>query len=385
MDKATAEKIHLFLKDRTDEMVEYLKELASIETPSSDASTQDAALSLISQRLEKLGFDCQRIEGAKSGGQLIAKIPQQDDRPKQLLLGHCDTVWPVGTLEKMPVEIREGRLHGPGVYDMKGGLVQALYALVALHELDLTPEVTPVFFINSDEEIGSGESVDAIRELASAVDRAFVMEPSLEPGSRLKTSRKGVGRFYVTAKGRASHAGLAPEKGISAILEMSTVIQTLFGFNDRERGISVNVGKVQGGTQPNVIAAECRVEVDVRVKSKQDAEWIENQIHSIKPTLKDANLDIEGRIGRPPMESTPGNRSLWQRAVEATDVLDISIEEGAAGGGSDGNWTSLSTPTLDGLGAVGDGAHALNEHLLIEKMAERSALLACLLMEPPLS
>ena len=285
----------------------------------------------------------------------------------------------------MPVEIREGRLHGPGVYDMKGGLVQAIYALTALHQLGLTPDVAPIFFINSDEEIGSGESVDAIRKLAAMVNRAFVMEPSLEPGSRLKTSRKGVGRFYLTVQGKASHAGLAPEKGVSAILEISNVIQILFALNDPERGISVNVGKVQGGTQPNVIAAECRIEVDVRVKTKQDAEWIESQILSIKPTLKDAKLEIKGRIGRPPMESTPGNRDLWQRAVEAADVLDISIEEGAAGGGSDGNWTSLSTPTLDGLGAVGDGAHALNEHLVIDKMVERSALLACLLMSPPLT
>lgn len=385
MDKTTADKIHSFLRDRTDEMVQSLVELAMIESPSSEASTQNAALNWISQRLEKLGFDCQRIAGIESGGQLVAKIPQQADEPQQLLLGHCDTVWPVGTLKKMPVEIREGRLHGPGVYDMKGGLVQAIYALTALHQLGLTPDVAPIFFINSDEEIGSGESVDAIRKLAAMVNRAFVMEPSLEPGSRLKTSRKGVGRFYLTVQGKASHAGLAPEKGVSAILEISNVIQILFALNDPERGISVNVGKVQGGTQPNVIAAECRIEVDVRVKTKQDAEWIESQILSIKPTLKDAKLEIKGRIGRPPMESTPGNRDLWQRAVEAADVLDISIEEGAAGGGSDGNWTSLSTPTLDGLGAVGDGAHALNEHLVIDKMVERSALLACLLMSPPLT
>ena len=364
-------------------MVQCLTQFATIESPSHDAASQVAIFDFLAQRFTGIGYKCERYKGVESGGQLLATPASLDpNEPQQLLLGHCDTVWPLGTLKTMPVEVRDGCLHGPGVYDMKGGLVQAIFALAALKELGLQPTVSPIFFINSDEEIGSGESVDQICRLAKSVDRVMVMEPSLEPGGRLKTSRKGVGRFYMTAIGKASHAGLDPDKGISAVLEMSHVIRLLFEMNDPSRGVSVNVGRVEGGTQPNVIAAECRAEVDVRVRTQQDAEEIQRQILSIQPTVKGATLDIRGEIGRPPMESTPGNRKLWKLAAGAADAIGIAIDEGAAGGGSDGNWTSLSAPTLDGLGAVGDGAHALHEHVVIEKMAERSALLACLISEP---
>jgi glutamate carboxypeptidase len=239
--------------------------------------------------------------------------------------------------------------------------------------------------INSDEEIGSFESGDLIRRLARIVDRTMVMEPSLGLSGRLKTTRKGVGRFVITVAGRAAHAGLDPEKGVSAILELSHVVQTLFALNDPQRGITVNVGTIDGGMRPNVVAPESRAEVDVRVRTQQDADEIERAIHSIEPTVPETELEITGHIGRPPLEPTPGNRKFWQRAVEAAQSLGIEVEEAAAGGGSDGNWTSLYTPTLDGLGAVGDGAHALNEHVLEEKMPERAALLACLLLGQPLS
>ena len=210
------------------------------------------------------------------------------------------------------------------------------------------------------------------------------MEPSLGPHGSLKTSRKGVGRFVVTVKGRAAHAGLDPEKGISAILELSHVVQALFALNDPERGITVNVGTIDGGLRPNVIAPESRAEVDVRVRTKADAEMIERAIHSILPTVPGTELILSGGISRPPLESTPRNRKLWQRAVDAAEALGIDVDEASAGGGSDGNWTSLYTPTLDGLGAVGDGAHALNEHVIEEKMAERAALLACLVNSEPI-
>jgi glutamate carboxypeptidase len=313
----------------------------------------------------------------------VAKdLPQT--QPKQLLLGHVDTVWPHGTLETMPVESKDGCLHGPGVYDMKGGLVQAVFALSALRELGLQPAVTPVFFMNSDEEIGSRESAHHIVRLAKIVDRAMIMEPSLGPSGQLKTTRKGVGRFIVQVRGKAAHAGLNPEKGISAILELSHVVQALFALNDPERGITVNVGTIDGGMRPNVVAPQSRAEVDVRVRTHEDAAMIEKAIHSLEPSVPGTELQIEGRIGRPPLEATPRNRRLWNRAQEAAGSLGIELDEGAAGGGSDGNWTSLYTATLDGLGAVGDGAHAVIEHVVEEKMPERAALLACLILGEPI-
>lgn len=386
MNDATAIKIRDHLQARRDDMVRLTAECARMESPSAVASSQTAVFELFASHLQEIGYRCKRLAGRNSGGQLMA-IPRDYKRhsPRQLLLGHCDTVWPQGTLAKMPVESRDGRLHGPGVYDMKGGLVQALFALSTLRDLGIQPSVWPLFFINSDEEIGSGESAAHIRRLARVVDRAMVMEPSLGPSGRIKTARKGVGRFIITVAGRAAHAGLDPEKGISAILELSHVVQALFALNDAERGISVNVGTIDGGMRPNVVAPESTAEVDVRVPTQADADEIERAIYSIEPTIPGTRLEVTGRIGRPPLERTPGNRKLWGRALAAADSLGIELEEGAAGGGSDGNWTSLYTPTLDGLGAVGDGAHALTEHIIEEKMPERAALLACLLTGPPMS
>ncbi len=366
-------------------MVGLLSRCAQLESPSGVPATQDPVFALLTAELERIGFRCNRLAGRITGGQLLA-VPKDYQRhsPRQLLMGHCDTVWAEQTLEKMPVESRDGCLHGPGVYDMKGGLIQAIFALGALRELQIAPTVTPVFFINSDEEIGSPESAERIKRLARIIDRAFVMEPSLGPSGLLKTSRKGVGRFVITVAGRAAHAGLDPEKGISAILELSHVVQTLFALNDPDRGVTVNVGTIDGGMRPNVIAPESRAVIDVRVRTKIDAQQIEQAIHSIEPTVPGTELHISGRIGRPPLEPTPGNRQLWHRAADAADALGIEIAEGAAGGGSDGNWTSLFAPTLDGLGAVGDGAHALTEHVVEEKMPERAALLACLLLGSPI-
>ena len=285
----------------------------------------------------------------------------------------------------MPVESREGRLHGPGVYDMKAGLVQSIFAIGALRELGMMPSVTPVLFINSDEEIGSVESAGRICELAQCVDRAMVMEPSLGKEGQLKTARKGVGRFVITISGLAAHAGLDPDKGISAILELSHVVQALHALNDPESGTTVNVGTIDGGVRPNVVAAQSRAEVDVRVRTKEIAQRVEEAIYSIEPTVPGTQITVEGKIGRPPLERTPRNQQFWHRALSAADALGIQIEEGAAGGGSDGNWTSLYAPTLDGLGAVGDGAHALVEHVIEEKMPERAALLACLIMGEPIN
>lgn len=380
-----AKRILHYLKTRQDDMVWLLSRCAQVESPSTDADAQHQVFDVLEECLRDIGFRSRRYAGRESGGQLMAvakDLPQT--QPKQLLLGHVDTVWPHGTLETMPVESKDGCLHGPGVYDMKGGLVQAVFALSALRELGLQPAVTPVFFMNSDEEIGSRESAHHIERLAKIVDRAMIMEPSLGPSGQLKTTRKGVGRFIVHVRGKAAHAGLNPEKGISAILELSHVVQALFALNDPERGITVNVGTIDGGMRPNVVAPQSRAEVDVRVRTHEDAAMIEKAIHSLEPSVPGTELQIEGRIGRPPLEATPRNRRLWNRAQEAAGALGIELDEGAAGGGSDGNWTSLYTATLDGLGAVGDGAHAVIEHVVEEKMPERAALLACLILGEPI-
>jgi glutamate carboxypeptidase len=300
----------------------------------------------------------------------------------QLLLGHFDTVWPIGTIENMPFEVQGNVIRGPGVFDMKGGVVQIILALRALEELKVVPSVVPLVFLNSDEEIGSRESGRFIRSLAQCVERAFVMEPALGLGGSIKTARKGVGRFVVRVTGKAAHAGLDPESGASAILELSHVIQQLFGMNDPKRGISINVGTIDGGIRPNVIAPQSKAVIDVRVATQEDAERIEAEIHAIAPQTPGVSLSIEGHIGRPPLEPTPANRVLWERACEIARELDIELTEGLAGGGSDGSTTSQYTATLDGMGPVGDGAHAEHEHLLLDKTIERAALLALLISSP---
>ncbi len=366
-------------------MVDFLVAMAAIESPSRDPVSQKPVFAMLSAKLHELGFRCRRIPGRATGGHLLAVLGARGRKPRQLLLGHGDTVWPAGTLAEMPVRRDGGRLYGPGVYDMKAGLVQALFALEALRELGLHPEVQPVFFINSDEEIGSPESQAHIHRLARIMDRALVMEPSLGPEGRLKTARKGVGRFTIEISGRAAHAGLDPEKGVSAILELSYVVQALFALNDPEQGTTVNVGTIDGGTRPNVVAPKSSAEVDVRVQTQADAKRVEQAIHALRPTLPGTQLTIRGEFNRPPLERTGRNRQLWQRALDAAEMLGIALQEGTAGGGSDGNWCSLHTATLDGLGAVGDGAHAVDEHVVIEQMPPRAALLACLLLVQPMT
>jgi glutamate carboxypeptidase len=253
-----------------------------------------------------------------------------------------------------------------------------------LRALGLEPSVTPVVFINSDEEMGSRESKRHIRRLARVVNRAFVLEPSLGEEGKLKTARKGAGSFSITIQGKAAHAGLDPGGGASAILELSYVIQALHALNDLQRGTSVNVGVVEGGLRSNVVAPQSKALVDVRVLNWEEAHRIKEAILSLSPVTPGVRLHIEGGIGRPPMERTPRNRRLWETARELGTTIGVELEEGVAGGASDGNATSLFTATLDGLGAVGGGAHARHEFVFIDRMVERSALLALLLMEPSL-
>jgi glutamate carboxypeptidase len=384
-----ASEILRYLRARQGEMVSLLRDLGEMETPSLLPETQTPILARLAAELEASGLRARRLSGRTSGGQLLAVARGDRSRRSrrsggaQLLLGHCDTVWPLGTLATMPVELRDGRLSGPGVYDMKAGLVQGIFALRALRDLGLEPPLAPVFFINSDEEVGSLDSTARIRRLARCMQRVFVLEPALGGEGKLKTERKGVGRFRVTVRGRAAHAGLDPEKGASAILELAHTIQALHALSDPERGITVNVGVISGGMRSNVIAPEAHAEIDVRVLRSADAEGVTATILGLRPTVPGTSLEIEGAVDRPPLERTPRNRELWHVAERCAAELGLEIGEGSAGGGSDGNTTSPITATLDGLGAVGDGAHAVHEHVIVERMPERSALLARLLMAPP--
>lgn len=374
-----------YLRDHRRAMVELLERLALAESPSSDPKRQAEILGILSESLAEAEYRVRKIRGRNTGGHLYARPDGRNSgTPAQLLLGHCDTVWPIGTTAKMPVEAGDGIVRGPGVYDMKGGLAQMVFALRALRDLGHQPSVTPVVFVNSDEEIGSRESTRHIRRLARVAERAFVMEPSLGLSGRLKTARKGVGRFSVVVRGQAAHAGLDPGRGASAILELSYMIQALFALNDPARGVTVNVGTIDGGLGPNVVAPESCAVVDVRVPTREDARRVEEAILSLEPVTPGAKLVVDGSVGRPPMERTPRNRELWEAARRLGEDLGLDLEDGLAGGASDGNTTSLFTATLDGLGAVGDGAHASHEFVYVDRMVERSALLALLVMEPPL-
>lgn len=360
------------------------RDLAHLESPSHDPAAQEPVFARLAAELETAGFQSRRLPGRRTGGQLWA-VPRERrrGRPAQLVLGHSDTVWPAGTLERMPVETRDGRLAGPGVFDMKAGLVQGIFALRALHDLGFEPPLTPAVFVNSDEEIGSAESLRRIHLLARHVRRVFVLEPPLGPEGRLKTRRKGSLRFSIRVRGRAAHSGLDPEKGASAIRELAHVIQTLYGLADPERGITINVGVVSGGLRANVVAPEARAELDVRVLTWEDALRLETEIRGLSPTTPGTSLDILGGIDRPPLEATPGNRVLWEEARRSAERLGFELDEGTSGGASDGSLTSRIVPTLDGLGAVGDGAHAAHEHVVLDRMPERAALLALLLLSPP--
>ena len=373
-----------WLRGHREEMVELLQRLARAESPSLEPETQQGPFRILATELERDAFLVRPVRGSGVGDHLYAR-PRQRNRgdPRQLLLGHMDTVWPVGTLAGMPLHDEQGLLFGPGVADMKGGLVQIVFALRALHELGLAPSVAPVVFINTDEEIGSRDSSRFIRLLARGAARAFVLESGEGADGKLKIARKGLGHFTVTVYGRSSHAGADFEQGISAILELSHQVQQLFALNDAARGITVNVGTIDGGLRPNVVAPRASAIVDVRVPTAAAARRLERALSGLKPVLEGATVEVEGGWGRPPMEALPRNRSLLATAKRLGHELGLSLEDaGLVGGGSDANTTSLFTGTLDGLGPVGEGSHALDERVDTLLMPERTALLALLLLEP---
>lgn len=371
-------------EEERDAMVSFLMELASMETPSDVPESQGPILARLSGALEELGFRVLRVPGKKTGGHILAR-PEgwAPGQPAQLLLGHCDTVWGLGTLETMPLVLEDNRLRGPGVFDMKAGLAQIVFALRILRKVGTEPEVAPVIMVNSDEEIGSPESGSAIEAVSGEVVRAFIPEPAMGEEGKLKTVRKGWGRYTLTVTGKAAHAGLDPRGGASAILELSHLIRALHAMTDLDRGLTVNVGVISGGTRPNVIAPEATAEVDARILTAADGDELESRIRALTTTVPGTTLKVEGGTRIPPLEPTPRNRALWEAAREAATELGMVLEEGVAGGGSDGNTTSRYTATLDGLGAVGGGAHASHEFLYVDRQVERCALLARLLLLSP--
>ncbi len=385
MGTPVAKRILDYVNDQSSRFIELTKALVDAESPSAHPESHDDVRRVLRLALAEVGYDS-RETGYPNRPRHVFAVPAKRlrGRPSQLLLGHYDTVWPVGTLATRPFAVDGNTLRGPGTFDMKAGLAQMVLALGAIGSLGLETAVVPIVFVNADEEIGSRTSTRYVRWLAQHADRALVLEPALGERGDIKTERKGIGRFTVTVYGKAAHAGLDPEAGASAILELSHIIQKFFALNDVERGITVNVGTIDGGIQPNVIAPHSKAVVDVRVPTVEDGLEIERTIHAFQATTPNVRLHIEGSIGRPAMQSTPRNRRLWEVAERAGAELGLELHQARAGGGSDGNTASQYTATLDGLGAVGDGAHAVHEHLLIDKTLQRAALLTMLLLAPPI-
>ena len=377
------ERILEHLQTHEEELLDLCGELVTIESPSPDAIATRQVLDRLTPEFDELGYQCRMSEPAKSGGFLFARpAVRRRHRPTQLLLGHVDTVWPLGTLESRPWSVEDGVARGPGVFDMKAGVVQILFALRAVRDLDLDPPATPLVLINSDEEIGSRESTLAIDRLSRIASRAFVCEPGLGSSGAMKTARKGLAKYTITVDGRAAHAGLDPESGASAILELSSVIQRLSDLTDRERDVTVNVGTIEGGIQANVVAPWSQAVVDVRVLTPEDALSVDAAIRSIEPVTPGTSITVTGGFGRPPMARTERNVALFEQARRIGTSLGMDLQEVTAGGGSDGNTTSQNTATLDGLGIIGDGAHAPSERIDLRNLAPRTALLAALIMEP---
>lgn len=383
---ALPEQVLEFVRSRKAQLIDVLGRLVGAESPSSNPETHDAVRLVLCSALHDLDYETRIVGPGSIERHVYARQrTRQKSAGLQLIIGHYDTVWPIGTIDERPFTVEGNIARGPGAFDMKGGIAQMLIALGAIRHFELVAPLTPVIFINADEEIGSRTSTNLIRRLARTASRAFVLEPAMGEEGVIKTERKGIGRYTVTVYGKAAHAGLDPEAGASAILELSHVIQKLFALNDASRGISVNVGTINGGIQPNVIAPHSTAVVDVRVPTVADGRRIEQAIKSIRPQTANVRVHIEGRIGRPSMEATPRNERLWLHARTLGKRLGLELQQCRAGGASDGNTTSQYTATLDGMGAVGGGAHAEREFLYIDRTLERAALLALLLLAPDIS
>jgi glutamate carboxypeptidase len=349
--------------------------LASIESPSDDKLAVDRCGSALADLLRGQGGRVQVLPRTSAGDHLLAEFGCGDRQV--LLLGHFDTVWDVGTLERMPVVLRDGRLYGPGVYDMKAGLVIGIAAARALTET-ARPGHRVVMLCTSDEETGSHSSRGAIEEEARRSDAVLVLEPALSSGA-LKTSRKGVGVFTLDVEGVAAHAGVDPGRGASAIDELARQVLAVRALQAPDRGLTVNVGVVGGGTRSNVVAARAHAEIDVRVARASDAVAVEQALRALSPHDPRTRVTVAGGFNRPPFERTAAVAALYEVALAAGRALGMDVQEGATGGASDGNFTgALGVPTLDGLGATGDGAHAADEHVIVEDLPRRAALVAAI-------
>jgi len=372
-----------FLKPLLPQMLSVLRTFVLAESPSLEKTPADRCCAIVAAEWRKHGAHIERLAQKHRGNHLrITWQPRKSRAAGQLLvLGHYDTVYATGTLAKMPFRVSAGKVYGPGAFDMKTGIVQALFALAALLQAQTPLRKRIVFLWTSDEEIGSESSRKLIEAEACRSDAVFVLEPSFGPRGLLKTARKGVGEAEIIVHGRASHAGLAPQEGVNAVHELARQIARLQTWNDLRRGISVNVDIVEGGTRVNVIAERARALIDLRALRLADMRRLEQRLRALRPLTRGARLEIHGGFNRAPMERKV-SAALFSRAKSLGAQMGLSIGECVAGGGSDGNLTAaLGVPTLDGLGAVGDGAHCAREYALVKAMPERAALLAALLRD----
>jgi glutamate carboxypeptidase len=364
------------------EMVRLLGRFVRCESPSYDKAAVDRFAAIVAREWRRRGAKVKILRQRLRGNHLRIEWPQASGRSdgQVLVLGHLDTVYPIGTLAKMPFRVGGGKAWGPGAFDMKGGLVLALGAVDALRAVGVRPRTRVVFLWTSDEEIGSETSRRVIESEARRSDAVLVLEPALGREGRSKTERKGVGGAEIIVTGRAAHAGIEPEKGVNAVHEMALQIARLMKMNDRARGITVQATVVEGGTAANVVPERARAVVDIRFARVADAGRIERELRGLRPILRGARVEV--RVGgmRPPLERSAGVRELFGVARGLMKEIGLSLGEAATGGGSDGNFTAaLGVPTLDGLGAVGDGAHCLREHVVVREMVVRAALIAGLL------
>ena len=365
-----------WLTARQPEMVAHVRELVMRESPTHEKAACDALCDYLADLFRSLGGRAKVHRQETAGNHLQVDFAGPEGQKPVLLLGHYDTVYDLGTLKTMPWREQGGKLCGPGVFDMKSGIVQMMFALRALCEVKGgLPRPVTVWLV-SDEETGSDSSRALTEKLASQCTAALVCEPS-GPGGAVKTARKGVGDFVVKVTGRASHAGLDFEKGQSAIQELAHQIHAISRLTDLKRGITLNVGVIRGGTRTNVVAGEAVAEVDLRVARKSDGPVMERKVKALKPVNRNCKLEITGGVNRPPLERTKEVAALFATAQRAAGELGFPLQEIAVGGGSDGNFTAgIGVPTLDGLGAVGDGAHAAHEYVVAAELPRRAALLA---------
>lgn len=356
-------------------LLETIGALVRLESPSDDKTAVDRCGAELASRLAAAGARVERLPQSSRGDHLRATVGEQG--PPVMLLGHFDTVWPIGSIERMPLREEQGRLYGPGVFDMKAGIAVAILAARALREIGATATLPHIVMLwTTDEEVGSGTSRATIEDEARRSRAVLVLEPSL-PGGAAKTSRKGCGDFELTVHGVAAHAGIEPGKGANAIHEIALQIAAIHRLQDLERGVSVNVGLVSGGSRTNVVPERAHASIDVRARTMTDAAQVEEALRTLRAQTPGTRLELRGGFSRPPLERGEHVVRLFQMARNAAKELGAELDEGGTGGGSDGNFTAaLGVPTLDGLGPRGDGAHALHEHVELDDLPWRAAFLA---------